>query len=106
MRDEMRGDFANMTGQYLLIDGEKVQVVIDDGITETMNAGESFNTRIYFIPVTILGGTPVTYWEYFDFSGPNSAEEIAKMAPDGSFFVRMAGVSCGTANRRQTGAWR
>ena len=57
MRDEMRGDFANMTGQFLWIDGQKVQVVIDDGIAETMNAGESFNTSIYFIPVSVVGGT-------------------------------------------------
>lgn len=91
MRDSMRGDFANMTGQYLLIDGEKVQVVIDDGIAETMNAGESFNSSIYFIPITVTGGVPVTYWEHFDFDGPNSAMEIGQMAPDGSYFVSDGG---------------
>lgn len=85
LRDDMRGDGANMTGQYLLIDGEKVQVVIDDGITETINAGESFNSSIYFIPVSVLGGTPATYWEYFNFDGPNAAMEISKIAPDGHF---------------------
>lgn len=91
MRDNMRGDFANMTGMYLLIDGEKVQVVIDDGITETMNAGESFNSSLYFIPITVLGSTPVTYWEYFDFEAPGAAQDIAKMAPDGSFFTSDGG---------------
>ena len=87
MRDDMRGNEANMTGQYLLIDGEKVQVVIDDGITETMNAGESFNSSIYFVPVSVLGGTPVTDWEYFNFDGPNAAMDISKIAPDGHFFT-------------------
>ncbi len=91
LRDQMRGDTSNMTGQYLLIDGEKVQVVIDDGIAETMNAGESFNSSIYFIPISINGGVPVTYWNYFDFSGPNSAEEIGRMAPDGSYFIADGG---------------
>jgi hypothetical protein len=91
MRDAMRGDFANMTGQYLLIDGEKVQVVIDDGITETINAGESFNSSIYFIPITVTGGVPVTYWEYQDFAGPGMAEEFAVMAPDGSYTVSDGG---------------
>lgn len=91
MRDDMRGSFQTMTGQYLLIDGEKVQVVIDDGIAETIAAGEIFTSEIKFVPISILGGTPVTYWEHFDFSGPNSAEEIAKMAPDGSFFVTDGG---------------
>lgn len=90
-RDEMRGDSATMTGMYLLIDGERVQVVIDDGITETQNAGSSFTSSIYFIPVTILGGTPVTYWQYFDFSGPNAAEDVMKMAPDGSYFISDGG---------------
>ena len=90
-RDEMRGDFGSMTGQYLMIDGEKVQVVIDDGITETMNAGESFNSSIYFVPITITGGVPVTYWEFFNFSGENSAMEIGQMAPDGSYFVSDGG---------------
>jgi hypothetical protein len=85
LRDDMRGDSANMTGQYLLIDGEKVQVVIDDGITETMNAGESFNSSLYFVPVSVLGGTPAIEWEYFDFDGPNAAMEITKIAPDGHF---------------------
>lgn len=90
-RDDMRGNFSTMTGQYLLIDGEKVQVVIDDGITETMEAGETFHTSFYFIPISVMGGTPVTYWEYFDFSGPNSAMEIAQFAPDGSYFASDGG---------------
>lgn len=85
LRDDMRGNSANMTGQYLLIDGEKVQVVIDDGITETQNAGSSFNSSIYFVPVSVLGGTPVTEWEYFNFDGPNAAMDISKIAPDGHF---------------------
>jgi hypothetical protein len=91
MRDDMRGDFANMTGQYLLIDGEKVQVVIDDGIAETMNAGESFNSSIYFVPITVMGNTPVTYWEYFDFNGPNALADIQQMAPDGSYYMSDGG---------------
>ena len=87
MRDTMRGDLANMTGQYLLIDGQKVQVVIDDGITETQNAGSSFNSSIYFIPVSVIGGTPATEWEYFNFDAPGAAGEISKIAPDGHFFT-------------------
>lgn len=80
-RDAMR------KGKYLTIDGENVPVVIDGGITETMNAGESFNSSIYFIPVSVLGGTPVTYWEYFNFEGPNAFEDVQKMAPDGHYSV-------------------
>lgn len=91
MRDQMRGDYNSMTGQFLWVDGEKVQVVIDDGIAETMEAGETFHSSIYILPISILGGTPTLYWEYFDFSGPNAAEDITKMAPDGSYFISDGG---------------
>lgn len=84
-RDEMR------RGKYLVIDGVNVPVIIDDGITETMNAGESFNSSIYFVPVSVLGGTPVTYWEYFNFEGPGAFEEVQKMAPDGHYTVSDSG---------------
>lgn len=67
MRDEMRGDWDALTGQYLLIDGEKVEVVIDQGITETETAGASFRSTLYFIPLTVLGGVPVTYIEHIDY---------------------------------------
>ena len=66
MRDAMRGNIDDMSGQYLLIDGEKVMVILDEAITETVLAGESFTSTIYFVPLTVLGGTVVTYIEYFD----------------------------------------
>jgi hypothetical protein len=68
MRDDMR------TNQYLLIDGTRYDVVIDDGITEdsqTTNANldnTEFASDIYVIPMTIMGNRPVTYFEYFDFA--------------------------------------
>lgn len=79
MRDAMRN------GSYLTIDGVNVPVLIDDGITETMNAGESFNSSIYFIPVSVLGGTPVTYWEYFNFDASVTADDLKQFAPDGHY---------------------
>ncbi len=68
MRDQMRN------GNYLLIDGERVDVVIDDGIVEEADADNAaigpgeFASDIYFIPMTIKGGMAVTYWEYLDYS--------------------------------------
>lgn len=68
MRDAMRN------GKYLVIDGTRVDVVFDDCIpaeTEAdaipLSAGE-MASDIYFIPMTVRGGTPVTYWEYYDYS--------------------------------------
>lgn len=66
MRDSMRN------GRYLLIDGQHVPVRFDDGITEETNTTSGsvpntcFASDIYFIPLTVLGGVPVTYLEYFD----------------------------------------
>ena len=66
-RDNMR------QGNYLLIDGLQVPVVIDDGIAEendsdsaNIAAGE-FASDIYFIPLTVRGGRAVTFWQYLDY---------------------------------------
>lgn len=92
MRDGMRGDMFNRTGQYLLIDGEQVPVVIDDAVTETVLAGESFTSTIYFVPMTVLGGTPVTFMEYLNYDMPGGAMEAAKaMAPDGFYSTSDSG---------------
>lgn len=69
-RDEMRA------GKYLLIDGDKVEVVTDDGIPE-LNGNETgsiprgcFSTDIYFIPMSVQGGRAVTFLQYFQYSNP------------------------------------
>lgn len=80
MRDSMRG------GEYLLIDGVQVPVIMDNSITETVLAGESFRSSIYIVPLTVLGGTPVTFLEYVDYDMPGGAMDTARVfAPDGIF---------------------
>lgn len=92
MRDDMRGDMYQRTGQYLLIDGEQVPVVIDDSITETVNAGASFTSSIYIVPLTVLGGTPVTYLEYINYDTPGGAIDASRtFAPDGFFTTSDSG---------------
>lgn len=68
MRDAMRA------GNYLLIDGVQYEVVIDDGIVENNRSSAptqipigGYSSDIYFVPLTVRGGIPVTYWEYFDY---------------------------------------
>lgn len=88
MTDSMRGDIYNRTGQYLLIDGQQVPVVIDDAITETVGAGETFTSSIYFIPLTVLGGTPVTFLEYVPYDQANGAMDFARaFAPADSYYT-------------------
>jgi len=73
-----------LTGDYLLIDGEKVSVITDPNITEADGVdGEAGLkiTSIYFVPLRILGATPATYVEYFNFNNPFNAE-VRGLAPD------------------------
>lgn len=68
MRDAMR------QGSYLVLDGNRYEVVIDDALNEETsttsasvpNSG-SFASDIYIIPRTVRGGIAATYWEYFDY---------------------------------------
>ena len=40
---------------------------------------------IYFVPLTVLGGQPVTYLEYMDYDAIGVPADAAKWAPDGFF---------------------
>jgi len=92
MRDDMRGDIFTGTGQYLLIDGQRVPVVLDDAIAETPLAGSSFTSAIYFVPLRILGNRPATYIEYINYDGQYGAKEMADViAPAGSYFTTNSG---------------
>ncbi len=73
-RDEMR------QGNYLLIDGMRVPVIIDDGIDEETDADNAnilagqFASDIYFIPLSVNGGLASTYFEYLNYAdGPMQA---------------------------------
>ena len=78
MRDAM------MQGKYLLIDGAKFEVVIDDGIPEFTNTTNAnvpsgcFSSDIYVIPMSVLGGTAVTFFEYFQHQNPAILAALAK----------------------------
>lgn len=86
MRDDMRnGQYGgNDVGTpYLLIDGKMVPVVIDDNIVESVPAANTFMSDIYFIPLTVRGGTPVTWMEYFDLNTPGGMRDaVQEMAPN------------------------
>lgn len=74
-------DATDMTAQrdamrrqmMLAINGRDYQVVTDDGINEQVNGDNasipagSYASSIYMVPMTINGGFPVTYLEYYDY---------------------------------------
>lgn len=92
LRDQMRGDLSQATGHYLIIQGEKVDVITDEAITETAGTLGSFSSTMYFVPLTVAGGTPVTYMEYFNYGAmPMEAirafagEQYADVSDNGRF---------------------
>jgi len=92
MRNEMRGDWDARTGQFLWIDGIRRDVVIDDTIPETALANGAFNSTIYWVPLTVIGGFQATYMEYFNYDTPQGAMAAAKLlAPGDSYFTTDGG---------------
>lgn len=83
MRDDMRNN------KYLIVDGIRYNVVFDSAIPEQSSgtvgsslvpAGQ-FSSDIYIIPLTVMGNMQVTFWQYYNFSGPNAAMSVAAGAP-------------------------
>lgn len=66
-RDKMRDSLT------IAINGRIYPVVVDDGINELTNITDgnvpagSYASSIYMLPITINGGFPVSYMEYFDY---------------------------------------
>lgn len=66
MREQMR------QGQFLPVRGQRIPVLIDNSIPEknsTTNAelaAGQFAADIYCVPMTVMGGRPVLYWEFFN----------------------------------------
>lgn len=76
LREEMRAQL------FLPIRGIRVEVGLDDGIPERTNATNSqlaagtFASDIYIVPLTVLGGIPVTYFEPFRQDNPITEQVI------------------------------
>ena len=93
VRDSYRGNLETRTGQFLMIDGQRIEVVLDDAIPETeVNPGQ-FAGDIYILPLTVLGGTPVLYREFFNFNTPRGAMEGARLlAPGDTYYTTDGGA--------------
>lgn len=81
MRDQMR------QGNYLVIDGMRVNVVIDDALDEETNTNQNkvsnpcFASDIKILPLTVQGNRAVLFWEYFDWNGPNAMFNLSGSMP-------------------------
>lgn len=72
--DQMATETARMRQELVItINGRTHKVVADDGIFEQTNINDgnvpagSYASSIYFVPLTITGGFPVTYLEHVDY---------------------------------------
>jgi hypothetical protein len=86
MRDEMR------QGSYLLLNGDRIPVVQDDGIPED-TAGENanvdegcFSSDVYLIPLSVMGGRAVSFLEYFDYQSNHAASQA--LSKQGIFTIQ------------------
>lgn len=102
---QMAEDIRN--GQYLIIDGVKIPVIIDDFIPEDSNttnanvASGCFASDIYYLPLTVRGGIQALYLEYFNFNSPNGVMQAVAEGNLGNFFWSDGGRFLWTF--RQTG---
>ena len=90
MRDDMRA------GLYLLIDAEKVPVIIDNTMDEQNVGGGTFQSDAYLLPLksATFGDTDgqITYLEYFDYSGPFGMQSIlGELGPQDEYRVSSDG---------------
>lgn len=92
---EMRDRFRSQ--MILPINGRLVRVIEDDTIAEdnpnttaSLQPGQ-WASDIYIIPLTGLGGIPLTFWEYFDHSNQQSAM-IERMAGGNVTFTSDGGM--------------
>lgn len=84
LRDQFRGNMETRTGQFLMVDGERIDVILDDAIPETEVSPGQFTSDIYLVPL-VANGNPVTFMNYYNFMAPGGAVDLAKLAPRGFY---------------------
>lgn len=74
--NQLRIDMLN--GQYLLINGIPVPVVLCDGIDDGSQGNNNYKQDLYILPLT-ANGRDVLYYEYFDLGNAYAQEFIGAM---------------------------
>lgn len=98
MRDEMRGNLQTRTGQFLMVDGQRIDVILDDALPETEVTPGVFSSDIYILPLTTLNGAQRTlFMNAFNYDSANGAQQSAmdlarRFAPGDSYYTTDAGT--------------
>lgn len=76
MRDDMR------TNRYLMVNGRRYDVLLDDGISFDTNTTSASVTSgcersdIYVLPMSVAGGVSTLFLEYFDYSNASMSSAL------------------------------
>lgn len=90
-----RDRFRNQN--VLPLNGRLYRVILDDGIPETnstngtLAAGE-FASDIYFVPLTVMGGMPATFFQYFNHENQQAQGILQRVAPNTFTFTSDGGA--------------
>jgi hypothetical protein len=82
-RDQVRARDEMRNGKFLLLDGDRIEVITDDAIPQQSSATDAnvpeaaFASTVYLLPMSILAGMAVTYLEYFDYRNPSITDALA-----------------------------
>lgn len=79
MRDEMR------QGSFLWVDGQRWAVIEDEAIAETAVGTGIYESDLYFVPLTVMGGMAATFFEYFDYDAAGTLAQARTLAGDAYF---------------------
>jgi len=91
VRDDMRN------GMYIDVNGRRYPVILDSFISENNNINNSglgigqYSSSIFFVPMTIQGGFPVTYIEHVDYTKASADTALLRgteefWTDDGKYF--------------------
>lgn len=76
MSDDMR------TNKFLMIDGERIPVILDSYLPETQPVAGVFSSDIYLVPLSAMG-VPTLYWQTFDEGNDQIAQAINELGIGG-----------------------
>jgi len=87
------------TSKMLPLNGKMYRVVIDDGIPQLNSTNSasvpagSYASDIYFIPTTVMGGMPATFFQYFNHDNRQAQGLLERIPGNNSFTFTSDGGS-------------
>lgn len=71
-----------LNGRYLMIDGQRIPVIVDNYLPQNFSANGVFGSDIYLLPLR-ANGVPVLYWQYLDEDNASIAAALNMLEQGG-----------------------